>query len=834
MENSTENNYQETDLGNVSPNPRGEYDSTAEYEYLDLVSYKGGSYLCTVKLGKTVTNVSPAAGKNTDIWQLLTLPGDLTSEYIAMHDDVANKAKQVEASTAAAELARQEAESALADVEQLHSDTVNAANRATESRDSAAGYAQAAEIARNKVKESEENVNAQVTGFDIRVAEKTQQSEQTIADARQQAVQTVAKQGELSVQAVKGETAEYIEEQKNTAKEEINSHADEKIEEINQAYKPLDEKVELLNEDVDTLKNDTKELNDKKITKFYTSNQGETHITDSDNGKISDMRVYGRSEQKQYRGKNLLPITMYADSTVQNGIKFTHNGDGSVTVSGTATDITYFRLWGYNELSDKGILPGLKVGDTVFVSDCLLKETNSKELLKITTNSAVTINSSTTTMFIGIKINKNTTINKTYYPQIEKGSEATSYEPYVGGQPSPSLDYPQEIKSVVNPVVKICGKNLLKATLETQEKYGISCKNNNDGTYTFNGISTSSENVDFYFIGDYYSDNPINNNNNRFFGTIGLKDKIDGIYTFAIHKTNVIASGYTSFEGEGPVSAFMVRIGKNVVLDNLVLKPMLVSSESEEGEFEEYKEQVVTFPYTLNAIPVKKSGNYSDKNESCWICDEIDLERKVRIQRIKRLKISENLLINPLIEKKHFYLQTLIEDSSLNGSSLQAFEKVLCKNLPVITQLEETKYSYPVVAPYGHESYLELRFRAPTTLYETWEDFAKVLVGSEFLYPLKVPIESGLTDEEIKELQKLETYYPVTNILTTSDEFDGYTTFNYPVSLENGWNYVKQQLGDNRGYIYNIDNRAQEIDMQSAEAYVNSEYAVALTELEVM
>ena len=43
-----------------------------------------------------------------------------------------------------------------------------------------------------------------------------------------------------------------------------------------------------------------------KITKFYASSQGETHITDSENGKISDMRVYGRSEQKQYHGKNLI------------------------------------------------------------------------------------------------------------------------------------------------------------------------------------------------------------------------------------------------------------------------------------------------------------------------------------------------------------------------------------------------------------------------------------------------------------------------------------------------------------------------------------------------
>ena len=44
--------------------------------------------------------------------------------------------------------------------------------------------------------------------------------------------------------------------------------------------------------------------------------------------------------------------------------------------------------------------------------------------------------------------------------------------------------------------------------------------------------------------------------------------------------------------------------------------------------------------------------------------------------------------------------------------------------------------------------------------------------------------------------------------------------------MANGWNYVKKQLNDNRDYIYDMD-------IQSAESYVNSEYAVALTELEV-
>lgn len=45
------------------------------------------------------------------------------------------------------------------------------------------------------------------------------------------------------------------------------------------------------------IKEDIDNLNDKKITKFYASNLGETHITDSDDGKIQDMMIYGKSSQ---------------------------------------------------------------------------------------------------------------------------------------------------------------------------------------------------------------------------------------------------------------------------------------------------------------------------------------------------------------------------------------------------------------------------------------------------------------------------------------------------------------------------------------------------------
>ncbi len=75
--------------------PVGDCDSTATYEYLEYrVTYQGGSYLCVAELGSTVTGVAPVPGKVTAEWQTLTLPGDLTPEYVKMHDTVVNESER--------------------------------------------------------------------------------------------------------------------------------------------------------------------------------------------------------------------------------------------------------------------------------------------------------------------------------------------------------------------------------------------------------------------------------------------------------------------------------------------------------------------------------------------------------------------------------------------------------------------------------------------------------------------------------------------------------------------------------------------------------------------
>lgn len=206
------------------------------------------------------------------------------------------------------------------------------------------------------------------------------------------------------------------------------------------------------------------------------------------------------------------------------------------------------------------------------------------------------------------------------------------------------------------------------------------------------------------------------------------------------------------FTAHGLLGLGQITLEDNVVaFDYLLLEP----SENyalyigDENTYEQYKEQSMQLPITLNAIPVSSGGNVTIDGQQ-YIADYVDVERGKLVKMV---------------------------DSS---------------------KLDNTQ---------------------------------SIANKTEWL--LAEPQEIDLTQEEVQTLKALATYYPTTNIFINSEQLDGMTVFNYPISMANGWNYVKQQLNDNRDYIYDMDTNIQDIDTQSAEAYVNSEYAVALTELEV-
>lgn len=408
-------------------------------------------------------------------------------------------------------------------------------------------------------------------------------------------------------------------------------------------------------EDLGPLKKELGQLKEdlsNKITKFYASNQGETHITDSDNGKIRDMMIYGKSSQ-----------------------------DGT-----------------------------------------------------------------------------------------------------------PTPENPVEIKSVVNPVIKICGKNLFDS-----KKFPIILNRAID-TNTGNLYESLSGN---YCATEKYIPFPYSGKKVSFNASMSLcaYDK-DYKFISTVNKNN----------GQVPTGTMYVRFDIRTEDKD---KAQIELSENT-TTYEPYKEQTIQLPITLNAIPVSSGGNVTINGQQ-YVSDYIDVERGKVVRCVKREPLSKNGRLSS--SSSPFYTYNL--PSAKPKTITEVF--ALC-NLAQFNSIT-TSNSQIGISSDGSNS---LRMRLDG--YATLEQYTRL--SAEIIYELATPIEEDLTSEQIQSLQALKTKHPVTNIFITSDQLDGYTTFNYPISMANGWNYVKKQLSDNRDYIYDMDTT-------SAESYVNSEYAVALTELEV-
>lgn len=292
----TENHYTETDLGNISLNPRGEYDPEAFYEYLDTVSMDGGSYMCLAELGTKITGTPPVPGINTEHWQILTLPGGLTPEYITMHDEVIEKAKQVEVSRAAVELSQSEIEAMQADVTQLHKDTQDSAQSVLASKNQAAGYASAADTSRQAAERAKQDVDAQIPNIDA----KLQAALNEIDTTRQSANTAVKKQEELSVQAVKDQTGTYITEQKNLAKQE------------------LDEKVNDFGLNVDAIKKQVADEGSKQVEAVRTA--GNTAVQEIGTVKstaVQEVQTEGTAQIEKVSAKGTEQVQAAADTGAQ-------------------------------------------------------------------------------------------------------------------------------------------------------------------------------------------------------------------------------------------------------------------------------------------------------------------------------------------------------------------------------------------------------------------------------------------------------------------------------------------------------------------------------------
>lgn len=520
-----------------------------------------------------------------------------------------------------------------------------------------------------------------------------------------------------------------------------------------------------LKKEIGLIKEDLGNLSSSKISKFYATNNGENHLADSDDGKIADMMVYGKSEQKSTMGKNLLKLSEANAQGNAQGLSATMNADGSISVTGASTSTwsniikinnechTDNATYTFSVDKNSGIIIGLKLWRTELDDANYQTHRIMQNQLSCTFETGAS-NEYCSLFLEGLTVGKS--YNFTIYPMLELGTEATAYEPYTGGQPSPSQDYPQEIKSVVNPIVKVYGKNMMPYPKDNTVRMNGVTLTVKDGKYTLVGKPTTNTWLNIYprvldsTASDMLSEKPLPTKGKKISmingGTgysLNFRKVSNGDKVFGIEYNDAKLAD----EDSNGVFLHIYKTDKtyNDTFEIMISDPADTTS----TVFEPYTEQEVSLPYTLNAIPVNSGGNVTIDGQQ-YVADYVDVERGK--------------------------LAKMVDSSKLDNAQ-------------------------------------------------------SIVNKTEWL--LAEPQEIDLTQEEVQTLKALATYYPTTNISVNSEQLDGYTVFNYPISMQNGWNYVKQQLNDNRDYIYDMDTKTQDIDTQAAEAYVNSEYAVALTELEV-
>lgn len=331
-----------------------------------------------------------------------------------------------------------------------------------------------------QVRQDKSSVEQTVQGF----GDTVQQAEQSINTAKTKAVEAVNASKSDAVKAVQTEGTKQVEAVQAKGQEIINSIPEDfttqmstklnKQQGTENAGKALivdkDGNVIVgeptIQIEVDKTLTQEGQAADAKATgdkilqyaiKNTASGEGILRITDSAEEKLLDFAMQGKTEQASTTGKNLFDITKLKSNMIS-----AENIDiEESTITLPAGGAIYF-----NKLKD--VCTDLKVGDEVYLfakstgtkafAD-FYHETVSTPLWNFNTKQIVTDEMLNGALLLYSDSDKSVVLSGI---MITKLNDKT-YEPYTGGKPSPSVEYPQNIVNAGDSgeiEVKVTGKNL--------------------------------------------------------------------------------------------------------------------------------------------------------------------------------------------------------------------------------------------------------------------------------------------------------------------------------------------------------------------------------------
>lgn len=235
--------------------------------------------------------------------------------------------------------------------------------------------------------------------------------------------------------------------------------------------------------------------------------EGQVSVKDAWDAPVVDMEIDGASEQVTTTGAQLLDIKL-PSTTTRSGVTISLTEDGGIHLNGTATAAGNHRLIEparnveYNlDVATLSLISTSPYDGGISLCDTL--PTNGwVTLLNTKSGKSNTGALKTTCAGCFVTFVAGTTYDVTLYPMLNVGSTALPWEPYTGGQPSPSPAYPQEIKGVEHVVNS--GAQLFDAKSVV---YANNASSARDITRTNTGVKFTT--VAFNNSVGVFSENPI-------------------------------------------------------------------------------------------------------------------------------------------------------------------------------------------------------------------------------------------------------------------------------------------------------------------------------------
>lgn len=197
---------------------------------------------------------------------------------------------------------------------------------------------------------------------------------------------------------------------------------------------------------------------------------------------------------------------------------------------------------------------------------------------------------------------------------------------------------------------------------------------------------------------------------------------------------------------------------------------------TEATEYEPYREQLLVLqtPNGLPGIPVTSGGNYTDPQGQQWICDEIDLARGVRVQRIASFVIDAKNANHISVTNLYTHVTVAVNaristpEKTIASSETVRVRNLFCEALPWIANAWARTVNSAGFVENGfvdftvENSYLGLS--ETSTDDERKNALVKYFTDNpcQVVYGIATTIETPLTEAELTAYKALTTYAPNT------------------------------------------------------------------------